>query len=191
MLPSGRMNRLAAVAGATLALAIGPAAQEPTPKTNLGSDANGNPLRLAVKTGHVSNYDESKVGPYTLPDPLVRTNGSRVRNRREWPQRQFEMPVDSHMLIALSAPRPVFVTGGTRDQWADPKGQFLAAAAAGPVYRLLGREGLGVTDLPPLDTPLVDGDIGWHYHSGGHSATPEDWQAFLRFLEKYFPVAKT
>jgi (4-O-methyl)-D-glucuronate---lignin esterase len=107
-------------------------------------------------------------------------------NFQKWPGRWNEMPVDAHMLIALSAPRPVFITGGTGDQWADPVGEFLAEVAAGPVYRLLGKKDLGVTQLPPLDTPLVDGDLGWHYHTGGHTATPADWQAFLRFVGKYF-----
>ncbi|HEY7500016.1 MAG TPA: hypothetical protein VH740_15960 [Vicinamibacterales bacterium] len=109
-----------------------------------------------------------------------------ARNFQKWPGRWNEMPVDAHMLIALSAPRPVFVTGGTTDQWADPVGEFLAQVAAGPVYRLLGRKDLGTTELPPLDTPLVDGDLGYHYHTGGHSATTADWQAFLKFVGKYF-----
>jgi hypothetical protein len=107
-------------------------------------------------------------------------------NFQKWPGRWNDMPVDAHMLIALSAPRPVFITGGTADQWADPVGQFLAVAAAGPVYRLLDRKDLGASRLPPLDTPLTDGELGWHYHTGGHTATPADWQAFLVFLGKYF-----
>jgi predicted neuraminidase len=107
-------------------------------------------------------------------------------NFQQWAGRWNDMPVDAHMLIALSAPRPVFVTGGTKDQWADPKGMFLAEVAAGPVYRLLGKEDLGVTELPPLDTPIISGELGWHYHTGGHAATPEDWKAFLQFLGKYF-----
>jgi hypothetical protein len=89
------------------------------------------------------------------------------------------------MLIALSAPRPVFITGGTTDQWADPVGMFQAEVAAGPVYRLLGKKDLGTTELPPLDTALTAGDLGWHYHTGGHTATPEDWKAFLAFAAKY------
>jgi hypothetical protein len=97
-----------------------------------------------------------------------------------------DMPVDAHMLIALSAPRPVFITGGTADQWADPVGEFLAGVAAGPVYRLLGKKDLGATQIPALDTPLTNGDIGWHYHTGGHAATPADWNAFLEFVAKYF-----
>jgi dienelactone hydrolase len=107
-------------------------------------------------------------------------------NFQKWAGRWNEMPVDAHMLIALSAPRPVFVTGGTDDQWADPVGEFLAEVAAGPVYRLLGRKDLGTTKLPPLDTAVLDGDLGWLYHTGPHAATPEDWKAFLRFLDKYF-----
>ena len=97
-----------------------------------------------------------------------------------------EMPVDSHMLISLIAPRPVFVNGGTTDQWADPKGEFLALVAAGPVYRLLGNKDLGTTQLPPLDTPLIEGDLGWVYHTGGHLAPAADWKAFLDFAGKYF-----
>jgi hypothetical protein len=80
----------------------------------------------------------------------------------------------------------VFITGGTTDQWADPVGEFLALQAAGPVYQLLGKKDLGVAKLPPLDTPLTTGDLGWHYHTGGHMATPADWTAFLEFLGKYF-----
>jgi hypothetical protein len=107
-------------------------------------------------------------------------------NFQKWVGRWNDMPVDAHMLIALSAPRPVFVTGGTTDQWADPVGEFLSLVAAGPVYKLLGKKDLGVTALPPLDTPLTAGDLGYHYHTGGHTATPADWKAFLEFAAKYF-----
>jgi hypothetical protein len=106
---------------------------------------------------------------------------------QKWPGHWDEMPVDAHMLIALSAPRPVFLTGGTTDQWADPVGEYLAAVAAGPVYRLLGKKDLGIAQpQPPIDTPVTSGDIGWHYHTGPHAATPADWSAFLVFLDKYF-----
>jgi hypothetical protein len=107
-------------------------------------------------------------------------------NFQEYVGRWNDMPVDAHMLIALSAPRPVFITGGTADQWADPKGEFLAMVAAGPVYRLLGKKDLGVTQLPPLDTPVTGGDLGWLYHTGGHAVSVADWTAFLDFLGKYF-----
>ena len=108
------------------------------------------------------------------------------RNFQKWAGRWNEMPVDAHMLIALSAPRPVFVTGGSEDQWADPVGEFQAEVAAGPVYRLLGRKDLGTATLPPLDTPQITGDLGWYYHKGPHAATAGDWKVFLQFLDKYF-----
>ncbi len=107
-------------------------------------------------------------------------------NFQKWPGRWNDMPVDAHMLVALSAPRPVFVTGGTTDQWADPVGEFLSLVAAGPVYRLLGKKDVGATAVPALDTPLIAGDLGYHYHTGGHTATPADWKAFLEFAGKYF-----
>src|SRR6188508_2265457 len=84
------MNRLIAAATCLLLsaglLAQTPATpQQPAPNpSNLGNDANGNPLRKALKTGHISNYDESKVPPYTLPDPLVMANGERVKNETDW-----------------------------------------------------------------------------------------------------------
>jgi hypothetical protein len=108
------------------------------------------------------------------------------RRFQTWVGKWNEMPVDAHTLIALSAPRPVFVTGGSDDQWADPVGEFKALVAAGPVYRLLGKKDLGTATLPPLDTPVIAGDLGWYYHKGPHAATPEDWKVFLQFLDKYF-----
>ena len=101
-----------------------------------------------------------------------------------------DMPVDAHLIIALNAPHPVFITGGTQDQWADPKGEFLAEVAAGPVYRLLGKKDLGVSDGPPLDTPLLTGDLGFHYHTGGHTITASDWKAFLDFADRYLKPAR-
>lgn len=96
-----------------------------------------------------------------------------------------DMPVDAHELIALNAPHPVFITGGTGDQWSDPRGEFLAEVAAGPVYRLLGLKDLGTTNFPPVDTPLISGDLGYNYHTGPHAIMPEDWNDFLDFAGKY------
>ncbi len=99
-----------------------------------------------------------------------------------------ELPVDAHMLISLVAPRPVFATGGTTDQWSDPTGVFQAVQAASPVYELLGKKGIGVDEKPPADTALIEGDVAYHEHTGGHIVTPEEWSHFLNFAEKYFPV---
>jgi hypothetical protein len=107
-------------------------------------------------------------------------------NLQKWVGRWNDLPVDQHMLIALCAPRPVYVNGGLTDQWSDPKGEFLSLVAAGPVYRLLGKKDLGVTELPPLDAPITGGDLAFHYHSGGHTAVPADWAAFLEFADRHF-----
>jgi hypothetical protein len=100
--------------------------------------------------------------------------------------------VDAHCVIALNAPRPVFITGGTQDQWADPKGEFLAMLAADPVYRLLGKKGLDVatTGEPPLDTPLIRGELGFLYHTGPHAITAEDWKAFLDFAGRHLKATQ-
>jgi hypothetical protein len=111
-------------------------------------------------------------------------------NLQKWAGRWNELPVDQHMLIALCAPRPVYVNGGLKDQWSDPTGEFLAMVAAGPVYELLGGTGLGITDLPSLDAPVTGGDLAFHYHSAGHMAVPADWKAFLDFAERHFHARK-
>ncbi len=106
-------------------------------------------------------------------------------NLQKWVGKWNDLPVDQHMLIALCAPRLVYVNGGLTDQWSDPKGEFLAMTAAGPVYRLLGRKDLGVIELPPLDAPVAGGELAFHYHSGGHMAVPADWKTFLDFADRH------
>ena len=97
-----------------------------------------------------------------------------------------DLPVDSHELIALCAPRPVFISGGATqgDGWVDARGMFMAAVGAGPVYRLLGKKDLGTTVFPPIETPLIDGDIAFRQHSGGHTPAP-NWPTFLTFASRY------
>jgi hypothetical protein len=96
-----------------------------------------------------------------------------------------DLPVDGHSLLALCAPRPVFLGSGNEgDKWVDPKGIFLAGAHAGPVYKLLGKKDLGTTAFPLIETTLIDGDIGFRQHSGGHTPGP-NWPTFLAFASKY------
>jgi hypothetical protein len=98
-----------------------------------------------------------------------------------------DLPVDAHELIALCAPRPVFISAGSlqvEGGWIDAKGMFLAAVGAGPVYRLLGKKDLGTSEFPPMETPLVDGDIAFRQHSGGHTTGP-NWPTFLAFAARY------
>jgi len=102
------------------------------------------------------------------------------------PQTVADLPVDAHELIALCAPRPVFIGSGSEgDQWVDPKGMFLAAAAAGPVYELLGARGLGTDRMPPIGTALVAGDLAWRQHELGHTPGP-NWPFFLDFAARHF-----
>ena len=104
------------------------------------------------------------------------------------PLRWNDLPVDAHELVALCAPRPVFISAGSAaagDGWVDAKGMLLAAAGAGPVYRLLGGKDLGTTEFPPIGTALVDGDVAFRQHSGGHTPGP-NWPIFLAFAERYF-----
>ena len=99
-----------------------------------------------------------------------------------------DLPVDSHELIALCAPRPVFIGVGdpkVEGYWIDAKGMFLAAVNAGPVYRLLGSKDLGATEMPPIGTELIDGEIAFRQHFGGHTNTP-NWSTFIKFAGKYF-----
>jgi hypothetical protein len=96
-----------------------------------------------------------------------------------------DLPVDSHELIALCAPRPVFISAGSQgDSWVDPKGMFMAAVGAGPVYKLLGKNDLGATQMPPIEGALVNGDIAFRQHSAGHTTGP-NWPTFLAFAEKH------
>jgi hypothetical protein len=99
-----------------------------------------------------------------------------------------DLPVDAHELIAMCAPRPVFISCGSPDvegTWVDDKGQFMAVVGAGPVYKLLGKEDLGTTKMPAMGTALIDGDIAFRQHFGGHT-TLDNWPIFIKFAERHF-----
>jgi len=98
-----------------------------------------------------------------------------------------DLPVDAHELVALCAPRPVFISSGSpkvEGQWVDAKGMFLGGAYAGSVYKLLGRKDLGTMEFPPIETALVNGDIAFRQHSGGHTTGP-NWPTFINWASRY------
>ena len=99
-----------------------------------------------------------------------------------------DLPIDAHELVALAAPRPVFISAGSKekgDGWVDAKGSFLAGAGAGPVYKLLGKKDMGTTEFPPIETGLMEGDISFRQHTAGHTPGP-NWPVFIQFAERYF-----
>jgi hypothetical protein len=113
------------------------------------------------------------------------------------PLKWSDLPVDSHELVALCAPRPVFLSAGNlvdpavdighSDAWVDAKGTFLAGVAAGPVYKLLGKKDLGTTVFPEIGTGILNGDLAFRQHNAGHTPNP-NWPYFLDFAQREFKV---
>lgn len=98
-----------------------------------------------------------------------------------------DLPVDAHELIALCAPRPVFISSGSltvEGTWIDAKGMFVAGVHAGPVYTLLGKKDLGSTDMPQQETGLLNGEIAYRQHAGGHTTGP-NWPFFIEYASRY------
>ena len=105
-----------------------------------------------------------------------------AKNFHNFNENESELAVDQHMLIALIAPRPVYVASASKDSWADPKGEFLATKAASSIYNLYGKEGIDIKKIPAVNTPL-HGTIGYHLREGKHDVTNYDWEQYIKFAD--------
>ncbi len=155
--------------------------------------AGASDQRFAITISNNSGCSGAALSKRIFGETVGRINNSFPHwfcdNYKKYSEKEGLMPVDQHELLALIAPRPVYVASAVEDVWSDPKGEFLSCVYASPVYQLLGLKGLPVKEMPALSTP-VWGDIAYHIRPGKHDVMLYDWNCYMDFADRYFKLKK-
>jgi len=148
--------------------------------------ASAQDLRFAATIANEAGEGGASLARRTYGETVGRINTAFPHwfapNYKNYNDDVHALPVDQHILMSLLAPRPLYVASAEEDRWSDPRGEFLSAKAAEPVYALYNKQGLGASSLPSVNTP-IGSTISYHVRTGVHDVTDFDWWQYLKFAD--------